>query len=187
MWAFYAAYIENLLNDDDLDLPDLVSDFEWCLMDLAAAKVEVDETFARGFHEFRLRTRKQYQKWLTTIKDRAFRAGVPLRAELQELLSDDPEDLDHTAEAEAWGVNATRLHPDVYMNELLVGMRIIHQVLPEILTKLEIDFKLDGEALRTEAVLTGLISDRDLKPTVDTDARQTEAAPPSAHDESTRQ
>ncbi len=186
VWAFYAAYVENLLNDDDLDLANLVSEFEWCLMDLAASKLEVDDTFARGFAEFRLRTRKQYQEWLTTIKDRAFRAGVPLRAELQELLSDDPEDLDHTAEAEAWGFNATQLHPDVYMNELLVGMRIIHQVLPEILKKLEIDFKLDGEALRTEAVLTGLISDRDLKPPVDTDPRRTEEVLASTDDESTR-
>ncbi len=173
VWAFYAAYVENLLNDDDLNFEhELISDFEWCLMDLAASKLEVDKTVAREFPQFQLRTRKQYQEWLITIKDRVFRAGVPLRAELQELLSDDPEELDHTAEAEAWGFNETRLHPDVYMNELLVGMRIIHQVLPEILKKLEIDFKLDGEALRTEAVLTGLISDRDLKPPVDTDGTE---------------
>jgi transcriptional regulator with XRE-family HTH domain len=173
VWAFYAAYVENLLNDDDLDFEyDLVSDFEWCLMDLAASKLEVDNAFALGFPQFRLRTRKQYQEWLTTIKDRVFRAGVPLRAELQELLSDDPEELDHTAEAEAWGFNETRLHPDVYMNELLVGMRIIHQVLPAILKKLEIDFKLNDDALRTEAVLTGLIGDRDLKPPVDTDGTE---------------
>jgi len=173
VWAFYAGYVESLLNDDELNFEhDLISDFEWCLMDLAASKLEVNNTFARGFPQFRLRTRKQYQEWLTTIKDRVFRAGVPLRAELQELLSDDPEELDHSAEAEAWGVNETRLHPDVYMNELLVGMRIIHQVLPEILKKLQIDFKLDGEALCTEAVLTGLISDRDLMPTVNTDGTE---------------
>ena len=40
-----------------------------------------------------------------------------------------------------------RLHPDIYMNELLVGMRTMHTVLPLILEKLDIninkDFDLD--------------------------------------------
>jgi hypothetical protein len=56
----------------------------------------------------------------------------------------------HTAEAEALGFNAARLHPDIYMNELLQGMRIIHQVLPAIMKKLgmdEQDFALDRSEL----------------------------------------
>lgn len=48
-----------------------------------------------------------------------------------------------------WAFNASRLHPDIYMNELLIGMRIIHQVLPAILKKLEInDFEVDQSDLR---------------------------------------
>jgi hypothetical protein len=45
---------------------------------------------------------------------------------------------------------AARLHPDIYMNELLQGMRIIHQVLPAIIKKLgmdEKDFALDRSQL----------------------------------------
>jgi transcriptional regulator with XRE-family HTH domain len=162
VWAFYAAYVNELVNDDELaeELSDIAGDIEYCLMDLAASKIEVNETLAPTFQKFRMETRKQYQEWLTIVKDRAFRAGVPLRAELQELVSDDPEDLGHTAEAEGLGFNASRLHPDVYMNELLSGMRIIHQVLPAIMKKLGIDdFALDESHLHNDAVLAGLIPD----------------------------
>lgn len=43
------------------------------------------------------------------------------------------------AESESMGFNKNKLHPDIYMNELLVGMKTLHQILPLILKKLEID------------------------------------------------
>jgi hypothetical protein len=46
------------------------------------------------------------------------------------------EELRREAEAESLGLNARRVHPDIYMNELLCGMRAIHQVLPKIMKKL---------------------------------------------------
>jgi hypothetical protein len=93
---------------------------------------------------------------VSTIKDRAFRAGVPLRAELLDLVYSDNEDLDQACERQSLGFNATRVHPDIYMNELLVGMRVIHQVLPVILEKLGIDktFELDETALRLDRPMT---------------------------------
>lgn len=119
-------------------------------MSLAACKVEVKEEFAPKLGEFKREVTKDYKEWINIVKDRAFRAGVPLRAELLNLVYDSNDDLGHEAEAESLGFNASKVHPDIYMNELLVGMRVIHQVLPAILKKLGIDeeFQLDRSELQ---------------------------------------
>ena len=154
VYGFYAAYVDELISDNDELINTDADNIEPCLIELAASKVEdIDEKFAPKFGEFRYKIRKQYTKWLTLVKDKSFRAGAPLRAELMDLINDDHDSLGHTAEAEALGFNAARLHPDIYMNELLQGMRVIHQILPVVMKKLGIygKFKLDMHELQNDA------------------------------------
>ncbi len=146
VWGFYAAYVDELVNDPELDLYGSgAENIEPCLIDLAASKIEVEPHFAPKFGEFRRHTKKNYVEWLTLVKDKCFRRGIPLRAELLNMVHASHDEIGHEAEAESLGLNSARLHPDIYMNELLVGMRTIHQFPPAILKKLGIDeeFQLD--------------------------------------------
>ena len=82
VYGFYAAYIREIVDDESLDLLETGMELESCLMELAACKIDVDLAFAPKFNEFRHETVKNYARWLNAIKDKAFRAGIPLRAEL---------------------------------------------------------------------------------------------------------
>jgi transcriptional regulator with XRE-family HTH domain len=151
VYGFYAAYLEEITYDDELDLINTPAcNIEPCLMSLAACKIEEKQEFTPKMGEFKRRVTNEYKEWLTIVKDSAFRAGIPLRAELLDLVYGTDDKLGLEAEAESLGFNSTRLHPDVYMNELLVGMRVIHQVLPAIMKKLGIDeeFQLNTSELQ---------------------------------------
>jgi hypothetical protein len=149
VFGFYAAYVMELIDDDDA--LGTGGEIEACLMDLAATKIEISPTDAPLLQRFKSRVLRDYGEWLGSVKSAALESGKPLRAEILDLVAEGHDALGFEAEAESLGVNASRLHPDIYINELLVGMRAIHQVLPAIIKKLDIsdeELSFDPSALQ---------------------------------------
>lgn len=151
IWGFYYAFMYDLFNDDDLDLMETEAcEIEYCLLDLAACKIDDRFDNINEFNEFKHATLDNFEKWINIVKTRAFKSGIPLRAELLELVTSTHEELGEQAEAESLGLNSRRLHPDIYMNEILCNLRLIHQVLPAIMKKLDINFEIDRSAFSVE-------------------------------------
>jgi len=141
LYDFYVAYFSDLI-DDDLELFSTgACNIEPCLLNLALAKIGKDEAILTNFKIFRYETLKNYKAWIEVVKHKAISNRIPLKAELMNLVSNNSEALVHEAEAEAFGFNSSRLHPDIYMDEILKSHRMIHQVLPAICKKLGITEK----------------------------------------------
>jgi hypothetical protein len=163
VYGFYSAYVFDLMFTYDDELEPAGENIPFCLLDLAASKLPAEELQGlvdkSKFQEFKYRVRKQYEKWLSEVKEKAFRTDVPLKAELLQMVYGSDEELGVEAEKESLGLGSTvRLHPDVYMNELLRGMRIIHQVLPAIMKKFGMgadEFTVDGSQLYISSCAEG--------------------------------
>jgi transcriptional regulator with XRE-family HTH domain len=137
--GFYDAFIQDLVLSGDEELYEAGHQIELNLLGLAAAKLNnADPELAPNFRSFQRQEKSQQIEWLSDLKEVAMRKSIPLKAELLDLVYKPTELLMEADEAELSEENSTRLHPDIYINELLVGMREIRAALPAIQKALKI-------------------------------------------------
>jgi transcriptional regulator with XRE-family HTH domain len=154
LYGFYAAYIDGVVIDLSSLSPrhDRFYKIEEGLLSLAVAKTEDRRGVCANHNSFKRRIHDEYRSIIEELKSAAYENSIPLKAELMDLVSRDHDYVGQEAEAKALGFRGARLHPDIYMDELLRGMRVIHQVLPAICNKLGItgeDLDLDTWELTT--------------------------------------
>ena len=150
--AFYDVYMYPIMTfTDSMEemYLDQIFEIEDDLFKLAVSKVELETEVTSDFNQFKYKISKRFLNFINDLKKKAFQEKIPLQVELMDLLDLDYEEISEVVEYNALGFNNRDIHPDIYINELLVGMRTIHQILPEILKKLDIDFKLDPKELTT--------------------------------------
>ncbi|TLU65697.1 XRE family transcriptional regulator [Thalassotalea litorea] len=147
LYGFYSAYISEIMENWDLNLMDTEAcNIEPCLLDLAFSKSARQSHLLPEFNDFKHKTINEYRQWLELVKKNAYERNVPLRAELLNLIYDNHENVGYAAKEENTGANRYRLHPDVYMNEMLHNQRTILKLMPAICEKLGIDIE-DSECL----------------------------------------
>jgi len=141
--GFFHAYFQELGVNDDIS--GILLDIEETLLNFAVCKIEIDTTLAPNLTNYKDNWLKHYREAVNQIKYKAICANIPLREELMHLIDADISELSLAAEREAFGFNKNQIHPDIYMNEIIDGMRKINQVLPQIMEKLDIKFDQSKE------------------------------------------
>ena len=114
------------------------------LLFLAATTLELDKEFIKSipnfeqrFSVFKIKWRQFFSKKITTLKEIFFEYKTPIPHEFMELLTTEPHDLYDRFVYGDFEAPEDRIHPDIYMNEILEGLRDIQEILPKVLEVLE--------------------------------------------------
>ena len=136
---FFYAYFQDLLIAESTF--EIMMEMETNFLNLAACKATLDTTVAPNLPSFQGEWLRYYRDKISEIKYKAVQSNEPLREELMKLVTEPTAKLSGDAERQVWGLNVDQIHPDIYTNEILMGMRTLNKFLPALMEKLEINLE----------------------------------------------
>ncbi|PQJ46837.1 hypothetical protein BTO01_28855 [Vibrio jasicida] len=132
---YYQEFFEAVAEKPGFEL-DYFHDWEEILVELAVYHaLEEDLHIYPNLEQFKHNTKLKVYAYINALKCHAAQHRLPLRAELLHLLDKNPKDLYDYTEAEMMGLFPPRIHPDIYVNEMIESQRLLHKVLPALCLK----------------------------------------------------
>lgn len=142
VYEFYELNIQETIytleNLTDYQLPSEIEDIEDYLFEVALAKTDIDSLKSPSFNSYKTGALHQLSMRLWSLKKAAYKHRVPLQVEVMHLVHTPINELGRSVETSGVHVLTGAVHPDTYMNEILIGMRKLQIALPIICEKLGI-------------------------------------------------
>ena len=136
---FFYAYFQELGTAEST--VEIMLEMETNFLNLAACKATLDPIVAPNLPSFQGKWLRYYRDKISEVKYKAVQSNEPLREELMKLVTEPTAKLSEDAERQAYGLNVDQIHPDIYTNEILMGMRTLNNFLPALMEKLEINLE----------------------------------------------
>ena len=133
---FFWKFFDELSDPVKCSAYEDVADLESSLLFLAAIKLEDVPSDPATYARFVSKVLDEMQALINEIKVAVFADGLPFRQELSYLVDLSPEELSAVIEDEHLDFTQ-RVHPDVYMDELLKGVQGVADALPALFKRLD--------------------------------------------------
>lgn len=133
--CYYNAFFEEIAEHPTHPL-EYFFDWEEVLVELAFYHTLTAEDSLPHLSKFKFEVASKVTGYINALKAHAYTHRLPIRAEPLDLLNKNHEEMYEYTEAEDMGLFPPRIHPDIYLDELLTSQRLLHKVLPEICRKM---------------------------------------------------
>lgn len=135
-------YFSHIGDFDEIDgISEKVSDIYSDFMTLAASKVqmpiEIAQKLAPKLPSFNQSLQRLFLRSLENLKLDFIERNLPVPMNFSNLIVWHPEKLNEVSQSHQRGY--TQIHPDIFMNELLLGVRALNASFDRLTTKLEIE------------------------------------------------
>ena len=146
VYSMYILPIGDELIENHIEEGSIVFDIYHSLIELALLrgienKINDYKDLYRttAFFNFKSEILSWFNKSLYNLKKLAYKENIPMEYDIAALANESSGELGMHVEAKSFGFGEHKIHPDVFMDEIIKSQRVLHFILPKILEKLDIE------------------------------------------------